>query len=294
MSPIFPTRVVTLNFEGRTIRLLSARGEQVEHWHTLELPEELMSGGTVHRPAEAAAELRTGLDQLGIRAKRVVSSVSGQRSIYRTIRLPKMKREYLDGAVRRKIRQEIALQPQETDLSWQVVGHSSDEFLIYVVALPRDLVDRQVQTIAEAGLNQRVLDVKPLALLHAVNCKEGLIANLEGHGLTIVIVHNGLPGVVRTVPLPDNSQNEEGRLDLLAQEIQRTVKFFNESNKDRPLPAGSSVYATGQDFDRPDNLERLSSRLEYPVELASPPLSLPDDMPVGTYAVNVGLLLKRK
>lgn len=294
MSPLFATKVLTLNFEGSSIRLLSARGENIEQWHTLELPKELMSGGTVHQPDQAAAELRSVIDQLGIRPKKVICSVSGQHSIYRILRLPKMKDEYLDGAVRRKIRQEIALQPEETDIFWQIVGRSNGELSVYVVALPRDLIDRQIRTTLKAGLKTDVLDVKPLALLHAVNTAEGVIANLESHGVTIVVVRDGVPGIIRMVPLPDDSQNQEGRLDLLAHELQRTIKFFNESNKERPLTPGSSIYATGQDFDRQHVMESLSTQLDYPLKLGRPPINLPAGMPIATYAANVGLMLKRK
>lgn len=294
MSPFFSPRVLTLNFEGRAIRMLTARGETIEKWHTIELPPELMSGGSVHQPDQAAAELRSVISQLGIRPGKVVSSISGQRSIYRTLHFPRIKGEFLDGAVRRKIRQEITLPPEETDLSWKIVGQADGELAVYVVALPRELIDRQVETTRLAGLKPRVLDVKPLALLHAVNDEQGVIANLEPHGLTIVVIRDGLPGIVRTVPLPENGQTEGGRLDLLAQELRRTIKFFNESNKARPLPSEAIIYATGRDFDRPDSLDDLSARLDSSLELAHPPVRLPEGLPIGAYSVNLGLMLKRR
>lgn len=293
MRSIFPSRRLTLNFEGDSIRLLSARGGQIEHWRQLSFAPQVMSAGIVHDVDRAAEQLRAAIEETNIGRGKLISAVSGQRSLYRTLTLPEMKGEYLDGAVRRKIRQEIALQPQETDISWQVVGRSNGEVSVYVVALPRDIVDRHVQTIRLAGLEPKSMDVKPLALLHTVGTSEAVIANLEAHGITLVIVRKGLPGLVRTVPLPDNSQNLGGRLDLLAQELQRTIKFYNQSNKADPLPVDTTIYTTGGDFDQGQVMDQLTAMVSYPIELARPPLSLPDNLPVGAYAVNIGLVLKR-
>jgi len=56
---VFERRFVTLNFEGSFVRALTARGDTVEWWTSLEFPADVMSHGVIYEPQIVGTELAT-------------------------------------------------------------------------------------------------------------------------------------------------------------------------------------------------------------------------------------------
>jgi hypothetical protein len=204
--------------------------------------------------------------------------------------------------VQRKAKQEFALPIDDVDISWKIVERTQDNLKAYVLAIPKEITDSQVETLAVANLRPKVMDTKPLALIRAVNRKNTLIVNLEEYSMAVIIVVEGLPVIVRTVPLESGDLTPEAKLDLLSQELARTTKFYNESNKKNRLPEDTPLYTTGTMFnflrlaDRLTNSSPLRNRLQertsYPLQILKPNLESPKILPLPEYAVNIGLALK--
>ncbi len=146
------------------------------------------------------------------------------------------------------------------------------------------------------------MDIKPLALQRVVNKRTSIIVNLESFSMGVIIVVNHIPILVRTIPLETGNLTGEAKIDLLGQELARTVKYYNESNKSNRLPEDTVVYLTGGLFayphlesrldESPNLVERLGSRTSYKLSLPKPPLEIPPKLSVAKYAVNLGLALK--
>lgn len=262
-------------------------------WQTATLPETILRAGSVQDSAAMGVRLADLFDEHRLSKRRIVTAISGQRSIFRTLSLPPMEEGLLDEAVRRKVRQEIPLPNQETDLSYEVVSQTEEGVEVFVIAVPRSVIDNHMEPFVAAGLRPRALDVDPLALVRAINHERALIVNLEGFGLSVIVVQNMLPAIVRTVPLGAQSANADGRLDLLIQELARTTKFYNESHRESPVPDDTPVYLTGSGFRAESVRERFANRVPYPSKLPVPPLELPEGISIPEYSVNLGLALKR-
>lgn len=288
---MFSRVIVTLDFEGSTLRWLSARKGEILRWNKVHLQTLPVGEGSLDT-GMVAEELSSVFEAEGLPKNRVVTAISGQRSIFRTITLPTLEEALLEAAVRRKVRQEIPLPPHETDLSWEVIGRDDGQLSIYVVATPREEIDQQMAILQAAGIQATGMDVKPLALVRAVNQEEAIIVSLGDLGMSIVVVVDGLPQIIRTVPLGATAPGAEGRLELLGQELLRTTKFYNESHKSRPLPAATPLYLTGIGFQEPVMIERMQARSPYPRSPLNPPVKYPSGLPIEEFSVNIGLALK--
>lgn len=289
---LFSREIVTLDFEGSTLRWLTVKGGQVIRWNRVHLTSPATPQGRVDS-ALLGSELADVFQSESLPTGRVVVSISGQRTIFRTLTLPKLDESLLDAAVQRKLRQEVPLQPQETDLSWEVVGQTGDDLKIYVVAIPREEIDRQVAVLQAAAIQPAAMDVKPLALIRTVNRQLGIVISLENQALSIVVIVDGIPQIVRTVPLGTSSASAEGRLDLVGQELLRTTKFYNESHKSAPLPPDCPLFLTGSSFQPPAMEERMAALSRYPIAQLAPPLSCPPGLSLPEFSINLGLALKR-
>lgn len=299
---IFKRKHTTLSFEGYKIKCLTIRGREVQAWETVSLAQSDMNQGIIREPKSVGRKVSSLLEKLEASTKNVVTCVTDHRSIHRVITLPAMKKRLLDEAVHRKAKQVFPTPAEETDFSWQIVRETDDEMIVYVLAVPKLVIDQQVKALQAAGIKPKVMDAKPLALMHTIQENRAIILNLEGYSMAVIIVDNHLPAIARTIPVENDQLTPEARLDMLNQELARTTKFYNESHKDRPLPQETPVFVSGELFAAPRLDERLHSeqtlisRLEqntqYPIRVPAPPLDYPSDLPVAQYVVNLGLALK--
>jgi Tfp pilus assembly PilM family ATPase len=299
---LFKRKITTINFEGNEIRFLVVKGEKILSWKTRKVPPDLMNQDLIENPGAVSKVIQTTLKDIKASKRRVVTSVTGQRSVHRIMKIPNIQKKLLEETIRRKAKQEFAIPVDEADLSWRIISQTPDQIILYVVAVPNQIIDQQVKTLREAKIKPKVLDIKPLVLQRLVNQKTSIIVNLESFSMGVIIVVNHIPLLVRTIPLETGNLTNEAKVDLLSQELARTVKYYNESNKSNRLPEETVVYLTGDLFehsrlesrlDESQNLaERLQENTPYSVSLPKPPFEIPPKLSVAKYAVNLGLALK--
>ncbi len=282
--------VTTLNIEGSSIRLLTAKGNSVQRWAETPLEPGLVRDGLILDPRGVG----TGIDGLfasrGVPKQRVMTCLTGLRAIPREITLPRIPTGQIEGAVRREARREMPLPLDDLYLSWQVLDQQGGQTRVYVLGVPRDLLDAQVEAIRAAGIKPHVMDLKPLALIRAVNEKEAIIADLEQHSLDVIIVVDDVPAIMRTIAL--GVESNEDKVRRLVEELRRTVKFHDDSHRERPLDPNTPIYLTGGLMTDTSVVEAIKVMSTRPVMIPTPPLTCPPDMPVPTFMVNIGLALK--
>lgn len=290
---MFERDLITLDFDGSTIRFLFVQGGRVVRWESLSLPVGQMSQGVVQDPAAAGAALKDLLARHEARKGRVATSVTGLRAISRLLSLPPVRESLLEDALRHKIRQETSLPLDDMDLTWHILRRATEAWEIYVLAVPKDAIDRQVETLTAAGLRPTTMDVKPLALARLIQPDTAILVDAEEHSLSVLILRHGMPVVVRTVPFGIGRSAPEARLELLAQELGRTTRFYNEGHRDDTLGPKTPLFTTGESFEKREFLEGLARRHGGPAQVPPPPLPCPEDLPAATYSVNLGLAVKK-
>ena len=288
------TRVTTtLVIETTDLRFLTTRNGRVEKWGSLPLPEGFVSRGLVTDAAEMAKIIEELFAGEGLERERVITSVSGLGSIPRVVVMPKLPASHLRQAVSRMARREMPVPIETLYLAWQALSETGNQQRVYVLGVPRDLIDAQVRALQAADVSIRAMDLKPLALIRAVVQEEAIVANLEQDELGVAIVVDHLPALVRTFSLESENLSEPGKIDRLAAELQQTVRFHNDSRQGSPVGSRTPVYVTGKLFDSADAFDYLASVIDRPAERPSSPTPCPDALPFGEYATNLGLALKR-
>jgi Tfp pilus assembly PilM family ATPase len=290
---VIGTKTVSLDFEGRDIRLLVSTPRRVLRWASVTLPPELMDHGLIQAPDRVGQGLARMLASQKAPRRRVISSTTGFRSVSRTLTMPAVKPSLLDEAVQRKIRQEMPLSADETYSSWQVIGREDGTIRVFALVLPRLVIDRQMEAMRAARLRPRTMDLRPLALVRAVNQDEAIIADFEEQSFGVVIVSHGIPEIIRSVSQPDESVDVKEKLDRLVLELTRTIQFFNDSHRDHPVRTDTPIYVSGSAFESTGMRKVLAERAARPVELPQPPLRLPKDFPLATYCTCLGLAIKK-
>jgi hypothetical protein len=289
---LFSPLVTTLGIEGGSVRLLVAKGRRITDWGIEPLEPDLVADGVVVDPQAVGMHIRSLLASHHVRNGKLVSSLTGQRSVYRILRFPQMSAQLLREAIPREMKREMPVSLDEMHISWQVIGAENGHLRVFALGVLRDIVGPQMEAIKLAGRKPHSMDIKPLALVRAVGMPNALIADLEPESIDVIVVREGIPDTIRTVSLRYEFSEVEYRVRRLGEELARTVKFYSDTHREDPLPPSTPVCLTGSLAGEVASSGVVEASVDYPVEPLSPPLEYPPDLPVATFMVNIGLALK--
>lgn len=286
--------MVTLEITSTGIRLMEVRGRRITKWANHSLEPGIFEEEMISNPQALGTTVRQLMNSSGITDGNVTASVSGLYSLSRIVTVPTpLGQPVTQQAILDTMKDIIPFPEDELYVSWRTLASGQDGgHLVLLVGVPRDVIDSEVQALRAAGINPRTLDLKAMALARAVQREQALILNIEPTTLDMVVIVGGVIEIMRTTAWPQDSLSIEEKTENLASALELTVSFYNLHHPNSPLNEATPFFITGQLSGDFALVEKLQSRVGYPVESLAPPLEYPAHLPVSQYAVNIGLALK--
>lgn len=279
--------MVTLDIEDTYIKLMVVRGRQVETAASLPLEPGLVHDGVIVNPSIVGRHISELMAANGVTDKRVVVSISGIHSIYRTVNVPKLPKKLLDEAAMREAERVMPVPLNELYTSWQAINLSDIETVICLVGMPRNTVDAMLEALRQAGLQPEVMDVRPLALSRVADERNAVIINAEQIGFDIVVMMDGIPELIRSLPFPAGTSSPDDKVAEVKEELERTVAFYNSSHKGSQITSTMAAFVSGELGDM------LAPTLEHRVKPLPQLLAYTDSISTSEYAANIGLALRQ-
>ncbi|MFC1926086.1 type IV pilus biogenesis protein PilM [Chloroflexota bacterium] len=274
------------------VRLLMTSEKQVERWASTPLEPGLIREGLISDPAALGVKIKQCMENSNIKGSKVIASISGLYSIYRFLNVLQPDGQSSKQAVMQAMTQAMPDSTEEFYLSWQRTDKDESNQQVFAIAMPKYLVDAEVQALVSGGVNPYVLNLKGMALARLTDKQEALIINIELDSIDIVLVANGIPQIMRTIPQKKNIPLEEW-VEQLIQNVDHIIYFYNTQHPRSPLNPAVPLFLTGQYADDPDLIYMVRDRIPYPTMPLTIPLEHPRNLPVNQYAVNIGLALKQ-
>lgn len=305
-------QTVTLSIERDVIRVVVFKGKTVVAWglaaleegtspaeHTGTPPSDEESAEMSH--ASHLAGLLSGLgiqsggrlwnllNQIGIRQGKVVMDLSLYTTLMRRLRIPKVRRKYLQPVVASEVLESIPFEEDEVDLAW-ALEWTDEGPSVFAIALPKQRVDSQVSLVKEAGLIPAAAYSKAAALALASGVSDAILVHLEPSEAAIVLACQGDPQVVHQLELGKGNSTPQELARALARAANQVAGYYQPFD---PAEQGESlpVILTGQSSDTALLVNTLQDILRRQVLPPQPPLDYPQDFPLEEYAANMGLFL---
>ncbi len=237
---------VTLNIGASGIKLLSIKGGEVQAWKSTPLAPGIVKDGLLTQPKVVGAVINALFDSAGVPRERVIVSLAGLPFAYRILSLPRMKPASQHEAIQRAARREMQLPLEGLHHSWQAVDSGRDEQDVFVLGVPRKILEAMVQTLKWAGIKPYIMDIKPLALARAAHRDDAIIIDLEPDCFDIVLVANGIVSIMHTVIPKGDGSFTEYNIQRLADELSKTVEFYSANHPQSPLSASMPLLLTGE------------------------------------------------
>lgn len=290
---MFFQNTVALSMETNLARLLSIRGKAVKRWGEVNFPAGSVKDARIIDPGGVAAALDDLFSSTGISRNGVLVSISGFRSVTRTVTLPRVSSNLLGEAIRWAAQREMTVPLKEIYLSWQVIGSRDNENNVYLAGTPRDIFDPLYHVLRRAGIRPQVIELKPIALSRVVNQSEAVLIDLEDESTDIIIVADGIPEVTHTAMVKAEDLLLEERLQKVIGALGQTFAFFKNVHPEHPLSASTPVYLTGALTSNPETGVLLREGIKQPIETLPLRIKQTPDFPLSRYAVNIGMALRR-
>ncbi|MFC1865442.1 pilus assembly protein PilM [Chloroflexota bacterium] len=285
---------VSLYIEDTDIKLLVTKGHQVEKWASLLLEPSLVRDGVIVDEDQVAESIKELLKLAQVKTKKVSVCLSGLDSIFRIIVLPDLPQNLLPEGILNEARRVIPVPLEQVYISYQRVPNLKGETSYFLVAHPRNSTDTLVKTLNKAGLKPDIMDLAPLALARCANEPTAIIINSWLTYLDVIIMSDRLPKVIRSLSLPTESIGLEGKLPFIAEELARTIAFYNSGNPANQLDSTVPVFVCGDLAEAPDTWQALVSQKANPVSTLVPPIQYPETFSPCKFMVNIGLALKNQ
>lgn len=281
----------TIYIDDSAIWLLVVKGREAQKWASSPLEPGLVKNGVILNEDALANKVRELWTSARIGSRRVTAGISGINCLYRLITLPELSKELLPEAVRREAGRALGVSLEEVYLSWQTLPSLKGETLIYLAASPKNAVDALLSALRKAGLDAYLMDLKPLAIARCATEPRAIIIDLGPSSFDTIIMTEGIPQVVRSLPLIEEAAFEE-KISFIREELDRAITFYNAGHMDKPIESDVPLLVSGELAEQQDAWQFLVSRQERTVLVLHPPMESAEDFPPGQYTTNIGLALK--
>ena len=275
--------MLTVNIEDNSLRITSVRGRRAVFAIESPLEPGWVQNGVVIEKANVGNLIGMLLVENRIKEKECVACVSGIQSIYRVAYVPKLDPALLAEAAKQEMQKAIPVPLDSLYTSWTDIKMSDMETALCLVGLPFDNVNSVTETLKAGGLQPKHLELKPLAVARVIDEKTAVVLNVQPAGFDIIIINDGLPELIRSLPFPGAIMNEGDKAAMVKDEVERTVNFYNSGHTSSPLNNLTPCILSGY------YLETLSMILGYAVRPAPMLVTYPQGQDENIFTANTGL-----
>lgn len=314
---------ITITIGDSAIRVLVARGNRVRGWAEAHLPVGVVQDGLIVDETTFSEAMNRVIDEIGKGAKlssaKVAVAITGRNVVQRRFTVFLEPGEDLAEAIIDTSAERMSIRPEELQLAWDAASADydapviddegeepdsvfddlgadyetdvdGDPYDVYAFGMYRHVLRRNLRTLSDTGAKFSTVQPKAIALAAAANERSGVILDIEANSITVIVLRDGLPEVVREVGI-DQKLTSAQWVQSVTTQVSRTVAFHDSMYPDTPLSENSNLYLTGAAESSIGSAEMAVSGVPYRRKSLPQTLRAPEDFPFARYAANVGLAL---
>ncbi len=191
---------------------------KLKHFGMIPLPPEAIVDGAFMDSASIVESIRSLIEGLRIKTKKVAVSISGHSVYIKTINVPTMSEVQLEESIKWEAEQQIPFDIEDVNLDFQILDEqvSPDQMPVLLVAAKKDMINDYTAVIEEAGLQPTIVDVDVFAIENAYNLnlespEDEVVAlvNIGASVMNINILKRGTSAFTRDISIGGRQITEE-------------------------------------------------------------------------------------
>jgi len=216
--------IIGLDIGSHSIKVVELKEGKSGAWRLQKfglhkLPAEAIVDGAIMNSAAVVEGIRDLVARHKIKAREVVTSVSGHSVIIKKITLPAMTDDELTESIQWEAEQYIPFSVNDVNIDTQILNRGADDtgqMDVLLVAAKKDVIHEYTAVISEAGLKPLIVDVACFAIENCFDINEtpnpGEIVALVNVGASLIninILSNGFTAFTRDINMGGNQFTEE-------------------------------------------------------------------------------------
>jgi len=159
-------KIVRLKKKGRFLKLAS--------WADAEIKEGVIEEGEIKDEDALVKEIAKVLQKVKgekLGTKKVIAALPENKAFFQIIKMPKMAEKDLQKALPFEVENHIPLPIEKAYLDFQIISENNlknDYFNVFVVAIPKIIVDSYFYCLKKAGLTPQALEVESQSIVRAL------------------------------------------------------------------------------------------------------------------------------
>lgn len=170
----------------------------------------------------------------------VVSAIPSEDVMVRYFQMPKIPKHEWKSAVNFEAKRYIPFRMEDVTSDFQVIhGKSTSSSMdVIFVAVKHNVIERFVDLLTRAGIRPIIIEPAPFSLIRAFDAAEQIdhkvntaIVNIETKSANINILKNGVPYIIRDIPLDGDTSGDkslEPIFEKLLGEIKLSFDFYEK------------------------------------------------------------------
>ena len=150
------------------------------------------------------------MEELRARRARLVIDLPLYIPLVRHLKLPPVRRRFLEPVLISEIAGAIPFAEHEVDIKWHAVK-DGDSSRALAIAVQKDVVDSHVRRMKDAGQGPVATYSQAAALALAAGVSDAMVVHLARDRESVVLVRDGAPQVVLQVWSPEGASTSEDR-----------------------------------------------------------------------------------
>ncbi|MGM0472263.1 MAG: type IV pilus assembly protein PilM [Bacillota bacterium] len=169
LNDFFNPTILGLDLGSGLIKLTEA-DYQANQFKLLNLaleptPEQIFEQGRIQNIDQLSSKINDTLIEYQFQADQVVTAISGEEVIIRTIELPDMPSDELKEVIKYEAEEQLPIPVDEAILDYEVISyHSNRGYELMLVAVNRELVDDYLKLFNKLDLRPLAIEIEPISL----------------------------------------------------------------------------------------------------------------------------------
>lgn len=192
-------RMLSMDFGSKNIKIVDGifkKGKlKIEKAYLLELPEHLYEDGYIKNEDILKQIIDSFLRLNNIKIKNTTAVINSLDILTRDIIIPNVKDSEISGILKYKISDYIPLDPKQYIIQYInkgiIVKDGNEMIRLFIIAMPRIIVDQHFNLLKNLGLKPKVLDYQANAIKKLLSLNEIVNSNIMVEKKTIASIDIG-------------------------------------------------------------------------------------------------------
>ena len=126
----------------------------------------------VENVEHAGQIIKDEFEKRGITVKNIVASIPIGSTLFRIIKVPKTSKKELEENIEWNIKEDLKALHGETIYSYDIIKEEENEYVVLVVIAKKEIVEKTLEVLENAGINPNVIDSEGIALINLAEAEK--------------------------------------------------------------------------------------------------------------------------